>query len=111
MAPGTHSTYFRSQAEPYSPCVGQLTGLRASSRHGPAAERHLGTWRGISYHAAYLSHYRDPRAGRSAVGGQSRNRTDAPNIDPRRPSPSAERLIFAGPSTPYRRFARRYGAP
>jgi hypothetical protein len=31
----------------------------------------------------------------SAVGGQSRNRTHAPNIDPRRPSPSAERRVGA----------------
>jgi hypothetical protein len=71
MAPGTHSTYLRSQAEPYFAVRGQLSGLRTSSRHGPTADRHLGTWRGITYHAAYLSHYRDPRTGRSAVPRQS----------------------------------------
>ena len=59
-------------------CVGQLTGLRTSSRHGPAAERHLGTRRGSTYHAAYLSHYRDPRAGRSADRGRSRGRACVP---------------------------------
>jgi hypothetical protein len=46
------------------PSAGQLAELRTSSRHGPASERHLGTWRGITCYPAYLSHTAAP-VGRS----------------------------------------------
>src|ERR1039458_4745229 len=63
--------HLRSQAEPYLAVrwpmhwAASIVASRSGCREEP-----LGSG-GITYRAAYLSHYRDPRAGRSAVRGQA----------------------------------------